>query len=108
MGDCPTPWPCFVIAVRNELLENDEETVKTILRIINEMTTDFKQIPNIDETIASRYEQQLNDVQKWLSLTEWSQELIDEETIMKVQNKLLSLDIIPEKWNYKDLTHKIL
>ncbi|WP_298420949.1 substrate-binding domain-containing protein [uncultured Kordia sp.] len=106
--DCPTPWPCFVIAVRNELLAEDEETVKTILRIINDMTTDFKQIPNIDEMIAARYEQQLEDVQKWLSLTEWSQELIDEKTITKVQDKLLSLDIIPEKWNYNDLTHKFL
>lgn len=108
VDDCPTPWPCFVIAVRNELLAEDEETVKTILRIINKMTTDFKQIPNIDEMIASRYEQQLEDVQKWLSLTEWSQELIDEDTITMVQDKLLSLDIIPEKWDYKKLTHKLL
>ncbi len=108
VADCPTPWPCFVIAVRTELLAEDEETVKTILNIINEMTAKFKEIPNVDETIASRYEQQLDDVQKWLSLTEWSQELIDEETIEKVQEKLLSLDIIPEKWSYKDLTHKLL
>ncbi|WP_420573524.1 substrate-binding domain-containing protein [Kordia sp.] len=107
VDDCPTPWPCFVIAVRSELLEEDEETVKTILEIINAMTAQFKDIPNIDETIASRYEQQLEDVQKWLSLTEWSQELIDEETITKVQDKLLSLDIIPEKWTYDQLTHKI-
>ncbi|WP_430408502.1 substrate-binding domain-containing protein [Kordia sp.] len=108
IDDCPTPWPCFVIAVRNELLAEDEETVKTILQIINEMTANFKQIPNVDEMIASRYEQQLEDVQKWLSLTEWSQEIIDEKTVTKVQDKLLSLDIIPEKWNYKDLTHKLL
>ncbi|PTX61439.1 ABC-type nitrate/sulfonate/bicarbonate transport system substrate-binding protein [Kordia periserrulae] len=107
VADCPTPWPCFVIAVRTELLEKDEETVKTILSIINEMTAKFKDIPNIDEMIASRYEQQLEDVQKWLSLTEWSQEIIDEKTITKVQDKLLSLDIIPQKWKYKDLTHKV-
>ena len=107
VADCPTPWPCFVIAVRNELLEEDEETVKIILDIINEMTSDLKQVPNIDEMIAARYEQKIEDVQKWLSLTEWSQELIDEETITKVQDKLLSLDIIPEKWEYDKLTHKV-
>lgn len=108
VADCPTPWPCFVIAVRNELIEEDEKTVKIILDIINEMTSDLKQVPNIDEMIAARYEQKIEDVQKWLSLTEWSQELIDEETITKVQDKLLSLDIIPEKWEYDKLTHKIL
>jgi ABC-type nitrate/sulfonate/bicarbonate transport system substrate-binding protein len=108
VADCPTPWPCFVIAVRTELLEKDEETVKTILNIINEMTAKFKDIPDIDEMIASRYEQQLDDVQKWLSLTEWSQEIIDEKTIDEIQDKLLSLDIIPRKWNYNDLIHKVL
>lgn len=108
VADCPTPWPCFVIAVRTELLEKDEETVKTILSIINEMTAKFKDIPNIDEMIASRYEQQLDDVQKWLSLTEWSQEIIDEKTIDEIQEKLLNLDIIPRKWNYNDLIHKVL
>jgi len=108
VADCPTPWPCFVIAVRNDLLAEDEETVKTILRIINEMTTDLKEIPKIDEMIATRYEQQLEDVQKWLSVTEWSQELIDKETIDKVQDKLLNLDIIPEKWDYDQITHKIV
>ncbi|QHI35077.1 hypothetical protein IMCC3317_04230 [Kordia antarctica] len=107
IADCPTPWPCFVIAVRTELLEEDEETVKTILDIINATTSEFKDIPMIDQTIATRYEQQLEDVQEWLSLTEWSQELIDEETITKVQNKLLNLDIIPEKWDYDQLTYKI-
>lgn len=107
VADCPTPWPCFVIAVRTEMLEKDEETVKTILDIINATTSEFKDIPMIDQTIATRYDQQLEDVQEWLSLTEWSQELIDEETVTKVQNKLLNLDIIPEKWDYNQLTHKI-
>jgi hypothetical protein len=25
IGDCPTPWPCFVIAVRDEILEKYPE-----------------------------------------------------------------------------------
>jgi hypothetical protein len=25
IADCPTPWPCFVIAVRDEVLENNPE-----------------------------------------------------------------------------------
>ena len=107
IGNCPSPWPCFVIAVRDEFLKNNEEDVKTILDIINGTTSEFKNIPSIDRTIANRYGQELEDVQEWLSLTEWSQELIDEETLNKVQNQLLQLNIIPEKWAYKDLVHKI-
>ena len=96
-----------MIAVRDEFLRNNEKEVKTILNIINGTSSEFKNIPSIDRTIANRYGQELEDVQEWLSLTEWSQELIDEETLNKVQNQLLQLNIIPEKWAYKDLVHKI-
>ena len=107
VGNCPTPWPCFVIAVREDFIKSNKADLKTILAIINNTTTDFKNIPSIDKTIANRYEQKLEDVQEWLSITEWSQELLDEETINKVQNQLLTLNIIPEIVPYKRLTHKL-
>ncbi|RZJ67523.1 MAG: ABC transporter substrate-binding protein, partial [Flavobacterium sp.] len=46
--DCPTPWPCFVIAVRNEVLKNNPEAIGTVLDIINQTTEEFKDIPSID------------------------------------------------------------
>lgn len=107
IANCPTPWPCFVIAVRNEFLEENENEVKTILEIINNTTLDFKDIPSIDKTIANRYNLKLNDVQEWLSLTEWSQKLIDAKTIDNVQNTLLKLEIITEKTDYKNLVYQI-
>ncbi|MGB0897179.1 MAG: substrate-binding domain-containing protein [Flavobacteriaceae bacterium] len=100
---CPTPWPCFVIAVRNELLENDAETIKSVLNTINQTTAEFKDIPSIETMIANRYNQKLEDVKEWLALTEWSQENICEQTIAAIQDKLLELDIIPNKVDYKDL-----
>ena len=107
VGYCPTPWPCFVIAVRNEVLENQEELIKTILNIINATTKDFKNIPSIDEMIANRYDQKLEDVKEWLSLTEWSQENISEATIEKIQDQLLALDIIPHKVPFEALVYNI-
>jgi sulfonate transport system substrate-binding protein len=107
ISNCPTPWPCFVIAVREEFLESNLEDVKTILNIINNTTEEFKLIPSIDKTIANRYDQKLEDVQEWLSLTEWSQEVIDEETVNTIQDKLLKLDIIPKKVAYDTLVLKL-
>lgn len=97
IGECPTPWPCFVIAVRDEVLKNESEAVEKILKIINETTHDFKNIPSIDRMIANRYDQQLNDVQEWLSITEWSQENLTNQQVERVQDKLLQLDLIEEK-----------
>ncbi|WP_417290968.1 substrate-binding domain-containing protein [Corallibacter sp.] len=107
IGNCPTPWPCFVIAVRDEFLEENKEAVKTILNIINSTTSRFKEIPDIDVDIAKRYNLKIDDVKEWLSLTEWSQEVIDEKTINNVQEQLFALNIISEKIAYNDLVVKL-
>ena len=97
VADCPTPWPCFVIAVRNEVLENQQHVISQILDIINATTEEFKLIPSIDRTLASKYNQKLEDIQEWLSLTQWSQKQIDKATLEKVQSQLFSLNIIEKK-----------
>ncbi|MEP5341302.1 MAG: substrate-binding domain-containing protein [Algibacter sp.] len=107
IGNCPSPWPCFVIAVREDFIENHEDDLKTVLKIINNTTIDFKEIPSIDKTIANQYEQQIEDVQEWLDITEWSQQNIDEKTLMNVQKQLFALNIIPEIVSYKTLTHHL-
>jgi len=94
VADCPTPWPCFVIAVRNEVLKNQPKIITQILEIINSTTEEFKQIPSIDRTLASKYNQKLEDIQEWLKLTNWSQKQLDKKTLDKIQNQLLSLQII--------------
>lgn len=100
LGDCPTPWPCFVIAIRDEILTKYPMEVKRILQIINNQTAGFKQIPGIDSTLSKRYEQQMIDIQNWLSVTEWnSGESIDPKLIEEVQNKMMHFNVIQEKKN---------
>lgn len=100
IGECPTPWPCFVIAVRDEALLQHEGTIRRILEIINETTIEFRDIPSIDRTIAVRYGQAEADVRTWLSLTRWSQKTLSEQVLNKVQNELLSLLIIDKKGTF--------
>lgn len=97
IGDCPTPWPCFVIAVRNEVLENNADVIEKLLEVINTTTADFKEIPSIDKTLAERYNQKTEDIQEWLKITEWSQKKLGKNTFDKVQNQLFELAIIEEK-----------
>lgn len=97
IDDCPTPWPCFVIAVRNEVLKNNSNAIEAILEIINNTTADFKEIPSIDRTLSERYEQKTEDINEWLKITEWSQKKLDKKTFDKVQNQLFELNIIETK-----------
>jgi ABC-type nitrate/sulfonate/bicarbonate transport system substrate-binding protein len=103
VGDCPTPWPSFVIAVREEVLETKGEAVKKILEVINNTTFDFKQIPNIDKTLAERYGQKIDDINEWLKLTRWSQTKPDEITFDKIQEQLLQLGITDKKIPFENL-----
>ncbi|MGV9004391.1 substrate-binding domain-containing protein [Flavobacterium sp.] len=107
LGECPTPWPCFVIAVRNEVLQKHPQTVERILEIINNTTIEFKDIPSIDRTLASKFEQKLEDIQQWLRLTEWSQEPLDEKMLNKIQNQLFDLKIIDKKGTFAEIVKGI-
>ena len=97
LADCPTPWPCFVIAVREEVLAKQPETINRLLEIINAKTQNFKGIPNIVNRLAITYNQKTEDIEEWLSLTEWSQEKIDLDLLESIQKQLLELNIIDSK-----------
>ena len=108
VGDCPTPWPCFVVAVRDEVLENNLKEVQDVLNIINSCTTDFKKIPNIDETLAERYEQLLEDIKEWLSITEWNDgKPVTKNLITRIQNKMIAFNVIDEKKDSGELIRNL-
>lgn len=104
IADCPTPWPCFVIAVRNEFLAQEPEAIGTVLDIVNQTTEEFKDIPSIDRTLAERYSQKMEDIQEWLKLTQWSQKKLDKKTFDTVQEQLYALGIIQNKKAFTDVT----
>ncbi|MBT8181803.1 MAG: ABC transporter substrate-binding protein, partial [Eudoraea sp.] len=103
IADCPTPWPCFVIAATESFLNKNREILQHILEIINLYTTELKHIPSIDRTISNKYEQRIEDVREWLGLTEWSQSQISLETINIVQDYLFKLKLIKNKLDIDEL-----
>ena len=92
--DCPTPWPCFVIAATDAFIAEKSSVLKHILEVINTYTSEFKTIPSIDKTLANAYGQKLIDIQEWLSLTRWSQSKLSATTLSNIQNTLLDLHLI--------------
>lgn len=107
IADCPTPWPCFVIAVRNEVLEQHPQTISRILEIINNTTIEFKDIPSIDRTLASKFDQKIEDIREWLSLTKWSQKPLSEKVLNKIQNQLFELKIIDKKSTFAEIVKAV-
>lgn len=103
LDDCPTPWPCFVIAVTDAFLDSHRDSVRKVLEIINSHTSTFKETDGIDEVLARRYHQKINDIRTWLSLTEWSQKSPAEDMLNNVQNQLAALGLIPKLGTFAEI-----
>ncbi|MCS6794644.1 MAG: substrate-binding domain-containing protein [Raineya sp.] len=101
---CVTPWSCFVIAVREEILQKYLPFVQKIAEIINHYVQDFKQRPRIIELLAERYQIDLEDTAHWLHQTHWATDnLVPAEMIEQVQQTLLELKIIEQKKRYPEI-----
>ncbi len=101
-----TPWPCFVIAVRSELLKENEVLLKTVFESVNQEAKALKENPNAAEIIAWRYNLKLEQTKSWLSETDWNYDnSLMKDSIENVVNTLESLELISadekENWEQK-------
>jgi len=74
-GEVVTPWPCFVIAVRKELLHSPQEraTMRKFLDCIQEACVLFKKDKNTLEFISQQCHLSLEDSKKWFDQVAFSQ-----------------------------------
>lgn len=105
IGDCPTPWPAFVIAFRTDSLDAQQQTVERMLQVINAATRGFKDIPAINQVLARNYDQRQSDIDQWLGITNWSQDQVAVSELAQVQDQLLELELIPHTLPNADFLH---
>lgn len=95
VGECVTPWSCFVIAARNEIIETRSAELHQILRTINNACYEFMDSPQAISLVAERYGLLYRDAELWFYQTEWSSDNhISEKMLNNVMNNLLSIGAI--------------
>lgn len=72
IGDVVTPWPCFCIAVRQEIYDTYTKELSTMCSIVNQRAQRLKNSEEAAEIIAWRYNLKEGDVASWLAGTEWN------------------------------------
>jgi ABC-type nitrate/sulfonate/bicarbonate transport system substrate-binding protein len=93
-----TPWPCFAIAVRTEVLEEYGEDLDKVCEIVNSRARALKINPDASEIIAWRYGLSKQDVQKWLKETDWNYNAAEfTEDFHKTVEYLLKLRLISKE-----------
>ena len=105
------PWPCFVMAVRDEVLEHQNDDIKQIIKVINKQLQLFKKpIENNDliQLLSDRYHQKTEDVKEWLAITKWNRKkTISKKLISTIQNKLVQFNVIETEVHPKYLIKKV-
>ena len=105
------PWPCFVMAVRDEVLEHQNDDIKQIIKVINKQLQLFKKpIENNDliQLLSDRYHQKTEDVKEWLAITKWNRKkTISKKLISTIQNKLVQFNVIETEVHPKHLIKKV-
>lgn len=93
-----TPWPCFVIAVRNEVIEKYPEELKTMCAIVNQRAKDMKNHSQTVDIISWRYNLRRGQVKNWLIETDWNYDGIEYPLAFeKAVSYLSKLKLISEK-----------
>ncbi len=72
LGEYLTPWPCFVIAATDDVLEREPDNIIRMLRVIHDSCDRFMSSADAIELVSSRYHQKLEDVERWFHSTEWA------------------------------------
>jgi ABC-type nitrate/sulfonate/bicarbonate transport system substrate-binding protein len=101
-----TPWPCFVIAVREEVLNENGALLKEMCRVVNEKALEVKKSENTVEVISWRYNLRSGQVENWLIETDWNYNGIEDPLAFdKTIRYLLKLKLIQpeqaENWQQK-------
>ena len=72
IGEYLTPWPCFVIAASDKVLAQHPEAIDEMLDIIQASCHHFMQDESLIPLVSERYDQKLNDIERWYHSTEWA------------------------------------
>ena len=98
IGEYLTPWPCFVIAATNNVLAKHASAVDKMLDIIQESCQGFMHDTSVIPVVSKRYEQKIEDIERWYHSTEWASDSWVSDKMMKsVVFHLKAAEIITEE-----------
>ena len=72
IGEVVTPWPCFVIAARKNIVENKKNELNQLIEVVRKRALELKNDPLAVDKISWRYHLDKSDVETWLDETNWS------------------------------------
>ncbi|MFY0592332.1 substrate-binding domain-containing protein [Roseivirga sp.] len=107
IGEYLTPWPCFVIAASDKVLKKQADAIDKMLDIIQDSCQQFMHDNDMIPVVSKRYDQQLEDIERWYHSTEWAADSwISDKMIKSVVFHLKAAQIIQQNERIPELIWK--
>jgi hypothetical protein len=110
IGEVPSPWPCFVIAVTNDALNQFGEVIFQLRDLIYAESLALKSSKSTLSEISSEYQLNHEDLEIWFEQTDWATgPTISKKSLIESMDQMIQLRIIKSRQNCEDLlfTEKI-
>lgn len=104
IGEIPTPWPSFMIAIREDVYTENKQEIQKIFQVINQACKSLMKDKDAISLIADRYELKESQVAQWFAITQWSTDLsIPTQALLKTQQALLKAGIVETELSLQKL-----
>lgn len=98
LGEFITPWPCFMIAATDKILETEPDTIIRMLRTIHDSCDKFMHSDDSIPLVSERYHQKTKDVERWYHATEWAiHGWVSDKMLQSVVHNLKVAEIISDE-----------
>ncbi|MEQ9166388.1 MAG: ABC transporter substrate-binding protein [Fulvivirga sp.] len=107
IGEFISPWPCFMIAAREEVIAKYPEQLDKFLRVIHNSCEQFMKNPDAPKLVSERYGLKLKDAEYWFHSTEWTTDSwVSDKTLTSVVFALKEAGIIDSNNSVEELVWK--
>ncbi len=101
IGDFSAPWPCFAIAVRDEVYKEQKEAIDAVVKTVLATAKELKQAPDIISIIGTRFQLKEEEVNLLSEKLEWNTDgLKHKDAYSRVIHSLQSVGILEKMEEY--------
>jgi ABC-type nitrate/sulfonate/bicarbonate transport system substrate-binding protein len=72
IGEYVSPWPCFVIAATDKIIEKQPAAIAKLLGIIHQSSQKFMHDDAMIDLVSKRYKLERDNTERWYHSTEWA------------------------------------
>ena len=72
VDECRSPWPCFMLVARNEVLQTQGDAVRRVVKVVQDQARGLMEKKAAPDIIAQRYGMSVAAAREWFASVRWN------------------------------------